>query len=320
MGDALERRDDEAPPPRGRGIPAIHDRPRGPGLKDLVVTGDDFGFSRGVNRAIAEAHDRGILTAASLMVTGSACGEAVAIARERPSLAVGLHLVLVCGKPASPPEAVGSLVSGDAFRESPVLAGLVYQFSRRARRELPGEIRAQLEAFRATGLPLSHVDGHLHLHLHPVVLAILGDLAAEFAIPAIRLPSEELRPALAFDRSSLPTKLVWAGIFRLLRRHGERRLARAGIAYADRVYGLFQTGRVTERYLLSLLPRIRGRRSEIYAHPALPEPGEPLNGPPGAGPRELAALLSPRVRDAMEAHGLRPATSADFRPAAALTP
>jgi hopanoid biosynthesis associated protein HpnK len=254
------------------------------------------------------------------MVTGAAAGEAVAIARDRPSLAVGLHLVLVRGKAASPIEAVPSLVRPDgAFRDSAVVAGLVYQFSRRARTELRREIRAQLEAFRATGLALSHVDGHLHLHLHPVVLAILAELAGEFAIPAVRLPAEELGPSLAFDRSALAAKLVWAGIFRLLRRHGERRLGTAGIAYADRVYGLFQTGRVSEPDLLSLLPRIRGRRSELYAHPALPEPGEPLNGPPGAGPRELAALVSARVREAMEAGGVRTATYADFRPPAALT-
>ncbi len=248
------------------------------------------------------------------MVAGAAADEAVAIARARPSLAVGLHLVVVCGRPASPPETVRSLVRpGGAFRDSPLAAGLVYQFSRRARRELRREIRAQLEAFRATGLPLSHVDGHLHMHLHPVVLAILAGLSREFAIPAIRLPAEELGAAVAFDRSALPTKVAWSGIFRMLRRHAERRLGGTTITYADRVYGLFQTGRVSERYLLSLLPRIRGERAELYAHPSLPEPGEPLNGPPGSGPRELAALVSPRVREAMEANGVRAATYADFR-------
>jgi hopanoid biosynthesis associated protein HpnK len=252
------------------------------------------------------------------MVAGSAAEQAVAIARERPSLAVGLHLVLVRGNPSSPPGAVPSLLRSDgAFRDSPVAAGLVYQFSRRARRELRREIRSQLEAFRATGLPLSHVDGHLHLHLHPVVLGILGELAEEFAIPAVRLPAEEIGPAIVFDRSDLAARVVRAAIFALLRRHGERRLDACGIAYADRVYGLYQTGRVNEPYLLSLLPRIRGTRAELYAHPALPEPGEPENGPPGSGPRELAALVSPRVREAMAASGLRPATCADLRPAAA---
>src|SRR5204862_7348089 len=133
---------------------------RGPGLTRLVVNGDDFGYSRGVNRAILEAHDRGILTSTSLMVSGDAEEDAVAIARSRPALAVGLHLVLVAGSAASPPGEIPRLVdAAGRFPDSPVSAGLRYQFSVRARAELRREIRAQLVRFRATGLALSHVDG-----------------------------------------------------------------------------------------------------------------------------------------------------------------
>ena len=273
-------------------------------MRTLAVTGDDFGFSRGVNRAIAEAHDRGILTSASLMITGDAAGEAIALARARPGLAVGLHLVVVDGRAALPAPETPRLVDADGrFRGGPVRAGLRYQFSREARRELAREIRTQLERFRETGLTLAHVDGHHHMHLHPVVLAMLLDLAREFEIPAIRLPSEELSLALAIDRRKVASKVVAAGIFRLLRRHGERRAREAGLDFSERVYGLQATGQVTERYLLELIPRIRAGRVEFYCHPAAVLPGEPGNGPPGAGPQELAALLSPRVRQVVEACG-----------------
>ena len=245
------------------------------------------------------------------MVTGDAAAEAVDLARSRPALAVGLHLVLVRGRPASRPEEIRSLLAaGDVFSRSPFRAGVKYRFSGRAREELRREIRAQLEAFRRTGLPLSHVDGHLHLHVHPAVLAILRDLASEFRIPAVRLPSEELSATLAVDRSGLPGKVVHAAVFAPLRRHGERRMREGGIAVADRVYGLLQTGRVDERYLLGLLPRIRAARVELYCHPAHELAGEPRNGPPGAGPAELAALVSPRVREAVEANGFRLTTPA----------
>jgi hopanoid biosynthesis associated protein HpnK len=240
------------------------------------------------------------------MVTGEAAGEAVAIARSRPRLAVGLHLVLVSGAAASPPVAIASLVDARGrFPESPVRAGLRYQFSRRARAELRAEIRAQLDRFRDTGLPLSHVDGHLHLHVHPVVIGLLAEAAGEYSIPAVRLPREELRASLALDRSAWATKLAWAAIFGSLRRRAAPRLAAAGVDVADRVYGLFQTGRIDERYLLGLLPRIRGERVEIYAHPGVEIAGEPSNGPPGSGGAELAALTSPRVRAAIEASGYR---------------
>src|SRR5262249_22755488 len=158
--------------------------------------------------------------------------------------------------------------------------------------------------FRETGLPLAHVDGHLHMHLHPVVLSCLVELSEEFVIPEIRVPHEELGWNLEFDRQSAARKVLWSGIFGRLRRHAESRLRPAGIGYSDRVYGLLQTGRISEEYLLDLIPRLGSSAPslsevEIYAHPDAALPGEPLNGPPGAGARELDALLSPRVRRAV---------------------
>jgi hopanoid biosynthesis associated protein HpnK len=260
-------------------------------MRRLIVTGDDFGISKKVNAAIIEAHERGVLTSASLMVTGDAFEEAVVLSRQHPRLAVGLHLVILDAKAALPGRDIPDLVdSGGRFSSAPVRAGLRYQFVGRSRRQLRAEIRAQLERFRETGLKLSHVDGHHHLHLHPVVLSCLGGLAREFRIPAIRLPSEELALGLRLDRGRIAAKILWAWIFGRLRRSGERRLKRAGIAFADRVYGLLATGRVTEEYLLGLIPRLRAERVEIYSHPS-------------AGSLELHALLSPRVRDAIEEAG-----------------
>jgi hopanoid biosynthesis associated protein HpnK len=248
------------------------------------------------------------------MVTGDAVEEAVAIARSRPALAVGLHLVLVRGRAALPAREIPAIVDEKGnFPSSPISAGLRYQFRRRARADVRREIRAQLERFGETSLALSHVDGHLHLHMHPVVLGILSDLAAEFAIPAVRLPSENLFATLALDRSALLTKIVWSLVFRPLRRLGERRMRTAGVIFADRVYGLLETGRITEEYLLGLLPRISAERVEVYAHPAVALGGEPLSGPPGSGAAELEALVSPRVKSAASLHGFRLTTYAGMR-------
>ena len=258
--------------------------------RSLIVTGDDFGFSSGVNRAILEAHEKGVLTSASLMVTGAAFEEAVALARTHPGLAVGLHLVATCGQAVLSPSRIPHLVDRKGrFLSSPVRAGLRYQFSRQARHELGLEIRAQLERFQQTGLPLSHVDGHLHMHMHPVILRVLIELADEFGIKAIRLPSEELRIAIRLDRSGLLGKVVLSWIFGWLRRFGERQLKGRGIRFADRVYGLLQSGQVTEEYLLGLIPRIRSKEVEIYLHPAIST--------------ELEALLSQRVYKALVLNG-----------------
>jgi len=266
-------------------------------MKSLVVTGDDFGASSSVNHAIIAAHDHGILTSASLMVAGEAAAEAVELARSRPNLAVGLHLVLVDGRAALPAREIPSLASPDGrFRGSPFTAGWRYQFSSDARRDLSREIRAQLERFRDTGLELSHVDGHHHLHLHPVVLDALVGLAPEFGIRWIRVPHDELASAVSRRPSSAPAGVVSSVVFRALRSHAARRLRAAGIGFADRVYGLLMTGRIDEPYLLGLFPRIDAEAVELYCHPAWPGSG------PGSG--ELAALVSDRVRGAVHKHGL----------------
>jgi hopanoid biosynthesis associated protein HpnK len=270
----------------------------------VVINGDDFGFSSGVNQGIIKAHEQGVLTSTSLMVTGEAFEEAVALAKVHPNLAVGLHLVLGCGKAVLPPHQIPHLVDSEGnFSSDSVNAGLRYQFSSAARRELRLEIRAQLEKFHQTGLQLSHVDGHLHMHVHPVVLRSLVEFADEFNIKVIRLPWEELKFTLNLNRRDLLNKLIWWGVFGGLRRYGESLLKSKGIQFCDRVYGLLQSGQMTEEYLLGLIPQIQADVVEIYSHPAIAIPGEPLNGPPGAGEVELAAWLSKQVREVLTAHG-----------------
>lgn len=264
----------------------------------VVINADDFGLSPSVNRAIIQAHQRGVLTSTSLMVTGDAFEEAVALAKANPNLAVGLHLVLTCGKSALPPRQVPHLVNAQGeFSNSAAWAGLRYQFSRAARRELKQEIRAQLEKFRQTGLPLSHVDGHLHLHVHPLVLRYLAELAPEFGIRYVRLPYEELKFTLNLDRSNLLNKLLWSAVFGKLHQTGKRILQSQGIDCPDRVYGLLQTGQISEDYLLRLIPQIRADRVELYAHPD--------DTPDSAGYTELQALLSDRVRSQLTQQGLQ---------------
>ncbi len=275
-----------------------------PRRRFAIINGDDFGFSTGVNQGIIKAHDQGVLTSTSLMVTGEAFEEAVALAKAHPNLAVGLHLVLVCGKAVLPPSEVPKLVDlAGNFSSDSVKAGLHYQFSPAARRELRLEIRAQLEKFRQTGLQLSHVDGHLHMHSHPVVLRSLVEFALEFNIKVIRLPWEELSYTLNLDRDDLLNKLIWWGVFGGLRRYGEGLLKSKGIQFCDRVYGLLQSGRMSEDYLLRLIPQIQANVVEIYSHPAVAIPNEPLNGPPGAGEVELAAWLSKSVREELTVNG-----------------
>ncbi len=263
----------------------------------VIINADDFGFSSGVNHAIIEAHERGVLTSTSLMVTGAAFEEAVTLALAHPKLAVGLHLVLACGKAVLPRAQIPHLVDANGnFSESSDRAGVHYHLNSGARRELPQEIRAQLQKFQDTGLHLSHVDGHLHMQMNPIVLHNLVALADEFNIRVIRLPSEELKLNLRLDNRDRLGKTISALVITGLRAYGERLLKSQGIAFPDRVYSWLQSGDMSEKFLLGLIPQIRANFVEIYSHPALLIPGEPRNGPVGAGQLELNALLSDRVR------------------------
>lgn len=280
----------------------------------LIVSGDDFGLAPEVNRGVLRAHREGILTSTSLMVAAPAASQAVSLARETPSLAVGLHLVLVQGRSAAEPEALAGLVrSNGEFRDNAVLAGLAYYFRPALRRALESEIRAQLEAFRDTGLPLSHVDGHLNIHLHPYVQLVLARLAPEFGIRAIRLTCEPILRNLRYASRHAARKIFEGLVFRALSRLARGRFRRLGIVSTDYLFGLHQTGACDQAYLRHLITTLPGGDSELYCHPAEGQTREMRRAMPNyAHQRELAALTSPAVRALIEETGITLSRYADL--------
>ncbi|HZP40606.1 MAG TPA: hopanoid biosynthesis-associated protein HpnK [Candidatus Binatia bacterium] len=283
----------------------------------LIVTGDDFGAAPEVNAGIVRAHREGILTSASLMVTGDAAAEAAALARANPRLAVGLHLVLAQGRAAAPRDAVPHLVRADGtFGDAPIPTALGYAWravTRRGRAELRREVEAQLDAFAATGLRLAHVDGHLNIHLHPMILPLLLELAPRYGIRAVRLSREDLVAALRHDRRHLVRKVLEGYVFRGLAAWAAPRLRAAGIATADRVYGMHQTGHVDEAYVRALVRALPPGASELYCHPATAQ--APCMAAYQRGydhAVEVAALTSARVRAELDAAGVELVSYSDL--------
>ncbi len=277
----------------------------------LIFNGDDYGRALSINAAIIRAHEQGVLTSASLMVTGDALVDAVAQAREHPTLAVGLHLVVLGAQGALAPSQVPHLVNVQGrLPANPFLIGVRYFLSPTVRSELRREITAQFERYLATGLPLAHVDGHYLMHLHPTVFSILLPLAEQYGAPGIRLPRDDLRLTLALDRARAAGKVIWASIYGLLCRLAEVRLSRSRVAFTDRVYGLLQTGRMHERFVVGLLRGISPaiRSAELYFHPCT----QPFGDPFGPNPGDLAALLSPRVRQVVDERGAKLTNYADL--------
>ena len=238
----------------------------------LIVNADDFGRSSSINQAVIRAHREGNLTSASLMVNEPACDEAVRLAQSAPGLGVGLHLSLACGLSALPKSRIPGLVDEQRqFSRRPVAAGMRYFFSPSLRPQLEAEITAQFQRFAETGLPLDHVNGHLNLHLHPVVLGILLRRAADWNIRHFRLTRDPflLNARLASGRWLY--RLSHAAIYRALSAWARPRLGRRHIHHTNQVFGLLQNGRVDTDFITRLLPALPPGDSELYSHPSLDE-------------------------------------------------
>jgi chitin disaccharide deacetylase len=261
----------------------------------LIVNADDFGRTASINQAVIRAHREGILTATSLMVNEPACEEAVALARENPKLGVGLHLTLLCGHSALPPEQIPGLANAKGeFTTSPPGAGFRYFFQRSLREPLRREIHAQFQRFHATGLPLDHVNGHLHLHLHPTVFRILMTDAAQLGIKHLRLTFDPLRLNLRLASGHFAYRALHAAIFYPLSARARPVLAQRGIRHTDAVFGLLQNARVDEDYVNRLLPQLPAGDSELYSHPSLDE-----------FKNEFDALISLRAQEQVRKLGIK---------------
>lgn len=268
-------------------------RPEAP--RRLIVNADDFGRSREINSAIIRAHREGILTTTSLMVNEAAADEAIELARANPRLGVGLHVALVCGKSALGAGGIPDLVDAEGnFSNNAVSAGCQFFFRESLRAEIEAETGAQFEKFRATGLPLDHVNGHLNIHLHPTVFAILMANAERWGIRHLRLTCDPFWLNARLASGQWLYRISHAMIYRWLSARARGVLSARKIRHTEAVFGLLQNARVDERFIESLLPQLPAGDSELYSHPSLHE-----------FKHELEALISPRVKSLVDGQGIR---------------
>jgi len=265
-----------------------------PDRRRLIVNADDFGLSHSVNEAVIRAHREGILTTTSLMVNEAGFEEAVGLAKENPRLGVGLHLTLLHGHSALSPDKIPGLVDARGeFSRSPVSVGMNYFFKRSLREQLRAEIHAQFGKFRATGLKLDHVNGHLHLHLHPAIFKILMEDADKLGIRHIRLTRDCLARSRRMSKGFWFYRVSHAAIFEMLSNRARRPLAERKIKHAQITFGLLQDSRVDEDYLLKLLPELPPGDSELFSHPSLDK-----------FKHEFDALISARVKECISKLGI----------------
>ncbi|TNU72974.1 ChbG/HpnK family deacetylase [Miniimonas arenae] len=264
----------------------------------LVVTADDLGLTRGVNAAVAHAHDEGVVTATSLLAVGRELDDAVAMLRSRPTLEVGAHLALVGEDPP--------VLSA---REIPTLLDrrgrLPLSYRTVVRRGALGridpddvrrELGAQVDRLLGAGLALTHLDTHQHTHLWPTVGTVVAELAARHRVRAVRLPTSHARSALGWG-------------VRLMAARTRRRVTAAGLVGTHDYAGLDEAGAMDLDRLRAALAAARRRGAaslEVNAHPSLPDDPDLGRFAWGyAWGAELAALTDLRTRAEVARLGYR---------------
>jgi hopanoid biosynthesis associated protein HpnK len=287
--------------------------------KRLIITGDDFGLAIPVNEAIEQAYQHGVLTTTSLLIGATFAADAIARARANPGLHVGLHLAVCEGLPVCNSKDLPDLVNARGELHGPLRAILGFFLRPSLSGQIERELRAQFDAFRATGLTLDHVNGHNNMQLHPVVMPILISLAREYGARAIRVSTEPLlvsikaaryRGALPKGTRRRPRAALWIRLAQWLAikpwgAYVKWRYRRAGFVVNDHLFGMYDCGSMDLDMFLGIIRNLPDGVSEIHCHPATrrcPEIDGPM--PDYQHESELLALTSPVLRAAIQASGV----------------
>ncbi|MEO5924859.1 MAG: ChbG/HpnK family deacetylase [Bryobacteraceae bacterium] len=273
-------------------------------MKQLVVTADDFGLSKGITDGILDAHRNGIVTRTSIMAAGTAFEYAAEQARLHPRLGLGLHLTLVEETAVSAPEHIPSLVDSEGRLPSSYSTLVKGVMLRRIRLvDIETEVRAQIEKCTRAGLRLTHIDSHQHVHTLPSILRIVLRVAEEHGIRRIRLPldSPSRFGARGHSRFLAKSALCW------IARYGADKVRNQGLFSYDRMTGLFESGALNEERLLNILDLIKSGTTELVCHPGKEDSACRENYAHWGyqWEEELNALTSPLVREQVRVNGIQ---------------
>ena len=284
-------------------------------MRRLIINADDFGLTAGVNRAIAEAHQRGIVTSSTLMANSQAFDEAVAIARSATgnNFSVGCHVVLLDGEPLLPATQVPSLLEpkngASCFRESLngfAVASFRHQLNPE---EIEAETAAQIGRLQASGIQASHLDTHKHAHMFPGVLRPLLRGAKSKGVGAVRNPFGQVWPLpLA---SLLRTRQVWIrfaqlNVLRNFAGNFRREVEAHGLRTTDGSLGVLVTGVLDLKLFTAIIESIPDGTWEFVCHPGYNDADldNVRTRLRSSRQQELSLLTSPEAKDLLRRRGV----------------
>ena len=286
-----------------------------PVLRYSIINADDFGRHAEINRAVEQGLVHGCLRSATVMPGGAAFAGAIDIARRHEALGLGVHFTLVDGNPILPPSEIPSLVAEDG-RFLPDHTALLRRYLKGSvnLEEVRRELAAQLRKVEATGVPISHVDSHQHMHTLPGIIDIALDLASSARIGAVRAPRTPLFAG------------AFGGLGQLVGRLGLSRLAqlaavkahRRGFGVTEHFSGIVAGEAVSEAELLKLIAHLPQGTTEVMMHPGTcNEVLQEDSGWQHDFEEELRAITSPRVMAALREEEIEPVNFRHLKGAAA---
>lgn len=278
-------------------------------MKQLIVAADDFGLTRSVNEGIVKAHKEGIVTSLNLLPTGDAFEDALRLARQMNLKEAGAHLALTETFPAADPSKIPTLVAaGNRFYKGHGQFLRKLLFGKIDLDQVYVELKSQLDRVEGSGIRITNLSSHEHIHMMPEILDIFVKLAKEYDIPAIRYPHG--------DRSHGPDSLRRAYkrvILSCLAGSMTRTMRASGIVSPDHFLGFLDSGKLTENVLLGMLGFLAEGTTELVCHPG-------FLGPEVLGRHtfhknceaELFALTSRRVKKLIDERGIKLASYGEF--------
>jgi predicted glycoside hydrolase/deacetylase ChbG (UPF0249 family) len=274
----------------------------------LIINADDLGLTPGVNRAVLEAHERGVVTSTTLMANSAAFDDAVSQVRQSSKLSVGCHVMLVDGEPLSDPRP-GSLAGNGRFREGIAGFALAAMRGQLDPAEITAEATAQMRKLQTAGLAISHIDTHKHTHLFPAVLKPLLAAAKACGVRAVRNPFAPVAPLALAHLVKRPRLWTRYSEVRLLRRYSaefRRLVAEAGMATTDGTLGIVVTGKLDPALFKAIIGSLPEGTWEFVCHPGYVD--SVLDGVKTrlreSRAQELELLTSDAAKKAIEARGI----------------
>jgi chitin disaccharide deacetylase len=240
-------------------------------VRRLIVNADDFGLTRGVNRAIVESHRDGIVTSSTLMANGQAFEDAIVHAKSASRLSIGCHVVLVDGSPVLGGQQAPTLFDQKAddrrFYDGLGAFALRAVSGRVDADEIEAEVTAQIRKLQSAGVSVSHLDTHKHTHILPQVLRALLRAARTCGVRAVRNPFGPVRFSILAKYPRLWKRYGQVTVLNRLGGRFRNAVTNAGMLTTDGTVGVVATGAMDSYLFRSIVDSLPEGTWELVCHP-----------------------------------------------------